>query len=242
MRFAGARGWFQAARTGTCRPQPRLLATGSSLNCPLWPVRLRNPPSPFSLPRPPPQVPQLAFMAFNDLQHLATMLLLLGRCYGPQLAAAAGDAPPAADSEATPLMLEDALMLRGAARQLMRTQVGGWWRARRGAAAQVRAGALALQPTRQGVAGGGGGRCGLAQRLPAGHQQQQRPVPSPPSPHTTCPRSSSSSARASRTSCRGWSTCAGWAAPTPRRAWATGAPCSSCCTRCAAWAAPPAKC
>ena len=46
-------------------------------------------------------VPQLAFLAYNDLNHLANMLLLLGQCYGQQLEAVAGGAGEGGGASAT---------------------------------------------------------------------------------------------------------------------------------------------
>lgn len=61
-------------------------------------------------------VPQLGLLAFNDLQHLAAMLLLLSQAYGAALDTATGEATG-------PIVLSEALQLRAAARALMRDLV-----------------------------------------------------------------------------------------------------------------------
>ena len=84
-------------------------------------------------PTRPSQAPQLALLHHNDLRHLADALLLLPACYGPELqplldevdAAAVGPAAPGSGpgSHGGRLsFLEDALLLRHAAEEVMQQQ------------------------------------------------------------------------------------------------------------------------
>jgi hypothetical protein len=85
------------------------------------------------------QAPQLSLMFFNDLRHLADTLLLLPACFGPELGplispegttnayngglGGVGPGGAALAGHAAPNFLQDALLLRSEANEVLRNQV-----------------------------------------------------------------------------------------------------------------------